>query len=738
MGRDVGRSFDDDDTVTPLPGPAANPVASVAFLSGEATFPLGSEAAISAFADAARAGWEAENRATALRLKTAHGMMVQCVEHADCSVDPDDSRPGFTVVDPSEMAAAHLVAMYPISTGEAEELLSFAADLHFKYPAVLQAMSDGRMDMGIAKVMATQMRSVDESVLPLVQKKVVDAYLESVESGERPSRKTVRARIDKIITKHDRDAVSARKKDAVRDRCVRISKGQDGMASLYAILNADEAAVLAESIKAKVAADRAAEDAAASTDTTATDAATADGTGTGTAAATGTTTGADNTPGSGAPYSDSGMEKDGYSYNERRADALMSLLLGDRAPNSTGTSLAPESDTSTDPSTGSPASTPAGTGTGTGTGLMLRPKITVIAPTGGNLTGWNDQARVEFARTGEGALQSLLEMLATSDGATLQQIDPTPGADDAPDTALRYRPGAALSHRVRLRDGTCRHPGCSIPADDCDLDHVVPFNHSNPEAGGHTVESNLACLCRFHHRLKTFIGWEYRLEPDGTLEITNPNGKTMFTRPDGPLAEFRREQVCTEASAWERQQRRNPDPDKPSASGDAASRNYTEQTSWSRRQARAQARQEKERFQNAADWQARDEAAAARAKARADARAAADASKRTVETIEGPNGTTITVVRGGPTRRPVRTHGCGRRFPDHTDYLDVQPCADDDLDVDSFISTLDPTQPVLVPLWARCQCSAGNSAPRSRDDLADSTVEHALWAQLDALDLPPF
>ena len=709
MGQDVGRSCDDD-TVTPPPGPTINPATSAAFFSGEPTVPLGSEAAISAFADAARAGWVAENRAAALRFKTAHGLMIQCVEHPDCSVDPDDPRPGFTVVDPSEMAAAHLVAMYPISTGEAEELLSFAADLHFRYPAILQAMSDGRMDLGIAKVLANQMRTVDESVLPQVQREVVDAYLAAVESGERPSRKTVRARIDRIITIHDRDAVSARRKDAVRDRCVRISKGQDGMASLYAILHADEAAVLAESIKAKVAADRAAEDAAA---------AAAD-------AASATNTTADDSSGSDAPTSASGEPKDDYSYNERQADALMSLLLGDRAAGHTKSSTTPETGNG------------AGTGTGSGASLMLRPKITVIAPTGGNLTGWNDQARVEFARTGESALQSLLDMLATSDGATLHQVDPTPGADDAPDTALTYRPGAALSHRVRLRDGTCRHPGCSVPADGCDLDHVVPFNHTNPEAGGHTVESNLACLCRFHHRLKTFIGWNYRLEPDGTLVITTPDGTTMFTRPDGPLAEFRREQANAEAAAWERQQQRSPDPDMPTSTGAPTTCDHTEQTSWSRRQARARARREKERSENAADWQARVEAAAARAKAAADAKAAAEARKRTVEIIEGPNGITTTIVRGGPPRKQVPTRGCGRRFPDYTDYLDVQPCDDDKLDVDSFIETLDPTQPLYIPGWLRHHYMAGSHAPLSRDDLTDSTVEHALWAELDALDLPPF
>ena len=53
--------------------------------------------------------------------------------------------------------------------------------------------------------------------------------------------------------------------------------------------------------------------------------------------------------------------------------------------------------------------------------------------------------------------------------------------------ALRYRPGAALARWIRLRDLTCRAPGCAVPAEQCDIDHIDPFNHHDPAAGGHTV-----------------------------------------------------------------------------------------------------------------------------------------------------------------------------------------------------------------------------------------------------------
>ncbi|MFD2392548.1 DUF222 domain-containing protein [Dietzia aerolata] len=709
---------------------------------------MGSEEAIAAFAQAARSGWEAENRAAAQRFITAHELMLQCLDHPDCAPDLANPRPGFTVVDPGEMAVAHLIAMYPITTSEAEAMIYFAADLHFRYPAILEAMADGRMDQTIAKVLADQMRFVDDALVHKVQQEVVDAYLEAIDSGERPSRRTVRSRSDRIITGRDRNAVAARKKDAVRDQCVRITKGHDGMASLYAVLHAGQAALLADAIEEQVAADRAAEEAAAAA--TAADAANS----------TSSTTGNDDTSSTadtGSPSesnSDSGSEgqsdsdshsdaastsgsdsdSDGglrvRSMGERRVAAMLTIFLAGRAPHP-----------------GQPGTTTgtAGTGVGVaGAGLTLRPRVTVIAPSGGNLTGWRDRARVEYARTGEAALQTLLDMLNCSQGATLQYVDPTLGADDDPDRALRYRPGATLAHRIRLRDGTCRHPGCSMPAVGCDLDHVVPFDHDNPEAGGKTVEANMACLCRFHHRFKTFVGWDYALTPDGTLIITTPSGKTMYTTPDGPLAAFRREQAAAEAAAWDRQQHRSPDPNKAAATGGSNTCDHNEQTAASRRQSRAEARREAERATNAADWAERDKQDAAHAKSRAEATAARAKTKASVEakrkemlkepmveTVEGPDGRIIGTIHYPDRKRPaIQCETYRRRFPDYTDYLDVQPCTDDKVNADSFKETFDPSQPIYMP-------GPRQGRPRLKfEDLTDSPQEHHLWHLLQ--ELPPF
>lgn len=100
------------------------------------------------------------------------------------------------------------------------------------------------------------------------------------------------------------------------------------------------------------------------------------------------------------------------------------------------------------------------------------------------------------------------------------------------DDALRYRPSAALARWIRCRDITCRFPGCDRPAENCDIDHTVPFDHRHPENGGLTVPWNLKCLCRQHHRLKTFHdGWRDEQLPDGTVIWTAPTGHIHRTSP---------------------------------------------------------------------------------------------------------------------------------------------------------------------------------------------------------------
>jgi hypothetical protein len=89
-----------------------------------------------------------------------------------------------------------------------------------------------------------------------------------------------------------------------------------------------------------------------------------------------------------------------------------------------------------------------------------------------------------------------------------------------------YRPRAALDRHVRMRDATCRFPGCSVPAAECDLDHLVPF------PTGPTTAQNLHALCRHHHRMKHESGWTVHALPDNGLRWTSPSGTVAETWPE--------------------------------------------------------------------------------------------------------------------------------------------------------------------------------------------------------------
>ncbi|UOE43023.1 HNH endonuclease signature motif containing protein [Agromyces larvae] len=89
-----------------------------------------------------------------------------------------------------------------------------------------------------------------------------------------------------------------------------------------------------------------------------------------------------------------------------------------------------------------------------------------------------------------------------------------------------YRPPAELATWVRLRDETCRFPGCNRSARGCDLDHTVAWVD-----GGRTAHDNLAHLCSAHHHLKHESSWSVRAIGDGALEWRSPSGRRHTTVP---------------------------------------------------------------------------------------------------------------------------------------------------------------------------------------------------------------
>ena len=89
----------------------------------------------------------------------------------------------------------------------------------------------------------------------------------------------------------------------------------------------------------------------------------------------------------------------------------------------------------------------------------------------------------------------------------------------------RYVPTAGMVAQVRAVDGVCRAPGCQVPAERCDLDHVVPWPR------GQTRVANLESLSRGCHNAKTAGAWTVeRVQGDG-LRWRSLAGREYVTYP---------------------------------------------------------------------------------------------------------------------------------------------------------------------------------------------------------------
>ncbi|MDQ0145420.1 HNH endonuclease signature motif containing protein [Pseudarthrobacter niigatensis] len=89
-----------------------------------------------------------------------------------------------------------------------------------------------------------------------------------------------------------------------------------------------------------------------------------------------------------------------------------------------------------------------------------------------------------------------------------------------------YRLTGSIKRWIRLRDAQCTFPGCTNKTPDNETDHLQAWEH-----GGTTNVSNLAQLCRKHHRLKHHSQWApgpaTSKDPPGW---TSPTGR--FYKPD--------------------------------------------------------------------------------------------------------------------------------------------------------------------------------------------------------------
>jgi hypothetical protein len=144
----------------------------------------------------------------------------------------------------------------------------------------------------------------------------------------------------------------------------------------------------------------------------------------------------------------------------------------------------------------------------------------------GNHTVFGPTGRME-----NGQRLILLEQIRSWCADTHTRVTIRPVIDlNTPLTAHGHHIPDRIREQVILRDRTCVFPRCTRPARACDIDHITAYDHDAEAQGrpqpGPTATWNLACLCRFHHRLKTHSPWHYRMTAPGVFEWTSPHGHT--------------------------------------------------------------------------------------------------------------------------------------------------------------------------------------------------------------------
>ncbi|MBI1847686.1 MAG: DUF222 domain-containing protein [Candidatus Rokubacteria bacterium] len=85
----------------------------------------------------------------------------------------------------------------------------------------------------------------------------------------------------------------------------------------------------------------------------------------------------------------------------------------------------------------------------------------------------------------------------------------------------------ALRRALHHRDRGCRFPGCGVSFGQGH--HIRHWAH-----GGPTTLSNLAMLCRHHHRAVHEEGYQVERQPDGELRFRRPDGRPLPAVPPSP------------------------------------------------------------------------------------------------------------------------------------------------------------------------------------------------------------
>ena len=435
----------------------------------------------------------------------------------------------------SEWAVDEVAVALQLTGPAAAQLLNESVLLDERLPATLAALHEGRSSWRHAQVLADLVAPLRDEVREVAEERLLAR-------ADGRTHTQLRAAARRVVQRLDADALAERVRQAVRDRRITVHPGDDGMATLSAVLPAPVARAVQDALRqyAEVAV----------------------------------------------------VEGDERTPSQRMVDCLVDLVLrpgehgmspvqarltivaavetllgsdepgevdGDLLPAAMVRELAvalgllPEPGPAAGPADDAPGSAeakgeqigdvagdpvadgpvPADQRHGTAGSAAEWSVDGLAAPDRGGSTPADDLAAVLGVRRLAGTALARRPHIALVDGLTGQLLALSHATElrsgrgvGPPPASPGYRPGDRLDRFVRQRDRRCRFPGCRARPTRTDLDHTVPW------PAGPTDASNLACLCRHHHRLRHQApGWRLRGVADGGLEWTTPGGRTVTTHP---------------------------------------------------------------------------------------------------------------------------------------------------------------------------------------------------------------
>ncbi|MCG7635238.1 HNH endonuclease [Gordonia McavH-238-E] len=426
------------------------------------------------------------------------------------------SASGF-VMDGHADCAARIARQAGVSRRHAETLIDEAIALRDRLPEVADTLRDGVLSQWQIRLIIsrTELIPADDPITPVLDAEIADTVRRRKGVWDRAR---LRDMVDRLVFRHDPDAVRQRRKDAMDQRGVWTHELPDGTAELTAVMSAENVRISAKAV---------------------------------------------------AILADAVCKRDGRIQGIRRSDAMFALLTrtpfecqcDDEQP---CTAQIPDLQDVLDAVRAevvihvvTDAATLAGA---PGVGfldehgiisdehvrdLAARPDATLTpvtpartAPTYVVGTADDDAQRTAHRPAPADTIGSNVHCGTDVDAAESGGVGGTGGLASAvavvyPAThpGNGYRPTASCADFVRVRDGYCTEPGCTRSAFACDLDHVTEYDHTDPARGGATSSENLNAKCRPSHLFKTHGDWvdvQYRDE-DGRLvtDYETPEGVTL-------------------------------------------------------------------------------------------------------------------------------------------------------------------------------------------------------------------